>query len=57
MVNVKIQNSIETGNLRIARHRKVALMKLQKDGSSKYKYFCGGVLVDDETVVTGENKN
>lgn len=28
-------------------------MKLKADGSGDYEYFCGAVLIDDETALTG----
>lgn len=35
--------------------RKVALLKLNNYGTN-YRYFCGGVLIDRETVITGGKK-
>lgn len=36
--------------------RKAALMRLNSAGTD-YEYICGGVLIDETTVVTGEKKN
>lgn len=40
----------------IENQRKAALTKLNKIGTD-YEYFCGGVLIDDETILTGTKQD